>query len=153
MLSYGVTRPPRFYVLSRKRTIYVRRQTCSIKEINDLLASTEHDFSMVLIHWGRLTHICVSNQTNIGSDNGLSPGRRQTIVWNNAGLLLNTFETNFGEILIEIHTFSFMKKHLKNVVCELAAILSRPRFNSICMMHYSYFTEQCIACLNHFYPQ
>ena len=26
-------------------------------------------------HWGRVTHICVSNLTIIGSDNGLSPGR------------------------------------------------------------------------------
>ena len=37
-------------------------------------------------HWGRVTHICVSELTIIGSDNGLSPGRRQTIIWNNAGL-------------------------------------------------------------------
>ena len=28
------------------------------------------------IHWGRVTHICVSKLTIIGSDNGLSPGRR-----------------------------------------------------------------------------
>ena len=25
---------------------------------------------------------------NIGSDNGLSPGRRQAIIWTNAGILL-----------------------------------------------------------------
>ena len=30
-----------------------------------------------LTHWGRVTHICVSKLTIIGSDNGLSPGRRQ----------------------------------------------------------------------------
>ena len=28
---------------------------------------------------GRVTHICVSKLTIIGSDNGLSPGRRQAI--------------------------------------------------------------------------
>ena len=28
------------------------------------------------------------NWTNIGSDNGLSPGRRQAINWTNAGILL-----------------------------------------------------------------
>ena len=33
-----------------------------------------------LTHWGRVTHICVSNLTIIGSDNGLSPGRRQAII-------------------------------------------------------------------------
>ena len=33
-----------------------------------------------LTHWGRATHICVGNLTIIGSDNGLSPGRRQAII-------------------------------------------------------------------------
>ena len=33
-----------------------------------------------LTHWGRVTHICVSDLTSIGSDNGLSPGRRQAII-------------------------------------------------------------------------
>ena len=59
-----------------------------------------------LTHWGRATHICVSKLTNIGSDNGLSPGRRQAIVWTNAWVLLIwPLETNFSEFLIENHTF------------------------------------------------
>ena len=33
-----------------------------------------------LTHWGWVTHICVDNLTIIGSDNGLSPGRRQAIL-------------------------------------------------------------------------
>ena len=37
-----------------------------------------------LTHWGRVTHICVGNLTIIGPDNGLSPGRRQAIIWSNA---------------------------------------------------------------------
>ena len=50
----------------------------------------------------------------MGSDNGLSPGRRQAIIWTNDGLLLiGPLETNFSEILIKIHTFSFKKIHLK----------------------------------------
>ena len=28
-----------------------------------------------------MTHICVGKLTIIGSDNGLSPGRRQAIIW------------------------------------------------------------------------
>ena len=40
-----------------------------------------------LTHWGRVTHICVSKLTTIGSDNGLSPDRRQAIIWTNAGTL------------------------------------------------------------------
>ena len=68
----------------------------------------------LLAHWGRVTYICVSKLTVIGSDNGLSPERRQTIIWTNAGILLiGTPETNLGEILSEIHTFSFKKMHLK----------------------------------------
>ena len=67
-----------------------------------------------LTHWGRVTHICVGNLTIIGSDNGLSPGRRQAITWTNVGILLiGTLGTNFSEMLIEIHTFSFKKIHLK----------------------------------------
>ena len=66
-----------------------------------------------LSHWGRVTHICVSELTIIGSDNGLSPGRRQAIIWNNAGLLLiEPLGTNFSEISIGIQTFSFKKMHL-----------------------------------------
>ena len=56
-----------------------------------------------LTHWGRVTHICISNLTIIGSDNGLSPDRRQAIIWTNAGILLiGPLGTNFSEILIEI---------------------------------------------------
>ena len=55
-----------------------------------------------------------SELTIIGSDNGLSPGRRQVIIWTNAGLLLiQTLGTHFSEILGKIHTFSFKKLHLK----------------------------------------
>ena len=64
-----------------------------------------------LNHWGRVTHICVSDLTIIGSDNGLLPGRRQAIIWTNAGILLNgPLGTNFSEILIGIKIFSFKKK-------------------------------------------
>ena len=67
-----------------------------------------------LTHWGRVTHKCVSEQTIIGSDNGLSPGRRQDIIWNNDGILsIGFLGTNFSEILIEILTFSFKKMRLK----------------------------------------
>ena len=68
----------------------------------------------VLTHWGQVTHICVGNLTIIGSDNGLSPGRRQAIIFTNAGILLTgPLGTNFSEILIGIHKFSFTKMYLK----------------------------------------
>ena len=57
--------------------------------------------------------MCVSKLTIIGSDNGLSHGRRQAIVWTNAGILsIGPLETNVSEILIEIYRFSFKKMHL-----------------------------------------
>ena len=67
-----------------------------------------------LTHWGRVTHICVGKTTIIGLDNGLSPGRRQAIIWTNAGILsIGPLGTNFSEFLVEIYTFSFKKIHLK----------------------------------------
>ena len=67
-----------------------------------------------LTHWGRVTHIWVSDLTSIGSDNGLSPGRRQAIIRTNAGILLiRPLGTNFSEFLIEILIFSFKKMRLK----------------------------------------
>ena len=73
-----------------------------------------HSHNPCLTHWDQVTHICVSKLTIIGSENGLSPDRRQAIIWTNAGiLLLWPLRTNFSEILIEIYTFSFKKMHLK----------------------------------------
>ena len=71
-------------------------------------------FHSHLTHWGRVTQICVNKILIIGSDNGLSPDRRQAIIWTNAWILLiGPLGTNFSEIPIKIHTFSFKKIHLK----------------------------------------
>ena len=73
-----------------------------------------HHCAEVLTHWGRVTHICVGDLTIIGSDNGLSSGRRQAIIWTNAGILLiGPLRTNFNEIIFEIQKFSFEKMHMK----------------------------------------
>ena len=70
--------------------------------------------SIILTHWGRVTHICVGNLTIIGPDNGLLPGRHQAIIRTNAGILsIEPLRTNFSEISIKIHTFSFKEMHLK----------------------------------------
>ena len=61
-----------------------------------------------------MTHICVSDLTSIGSDNGFTPGRRQAIIRTNAGILLiRPLRTNFSEFLVEILIFSFKKMRLK----------------------------------------
>ena len=75
-----------------------------------------------LTHWDRVTHICVSKLTIIGSDNGLLPGWRQAIIWTHSGILLfGPLGTNFSEILIGIQIFSFKKMHLK-----MSSAKSRP---------------------------
>ena len=70
--------------------------------------------SATLTHWGRVRHICVGKLTIIDSDNGLSPDRRQAIIWTNAGILIiGPWGTNFSEILVDIKAFSLKKMHLK----------------------------------------
>ena len=69
---------------------------------------------MKLTHWGWVTHTCAGNLTIIVSDNGLSTGRRQAIIWTNAGIsLIGPLGTNFSEMLIKIQAFSFKKMRLK----------------------------------------
>ena len=72
------------------------------------------NFKCDLTHWDRVTHICDGKLTIIGSDNGLSPGRRQAIIRTNAGILLiEPLGTTFSEILIGIQIVSFKKMRLK----------------------------------------
>ena len=57
-------------------------------------------------------HVCVSKFTISGSDDGLSPGRHQAIIWINTGILLIwALGTNCSGILIKIDRFSFKKMH------------------------------------------
>ena len=85
-----------------------------VKWYQQMIIYTSSFISINLTHWGHVTHICVGKLTITGSDNGLSPGRRQAIIWTNAGIsLIGPLGTNFSEILIGIQTFSFKKMHLK----------------------------------------
>ena len=65
-----------------------------------------------------MTHVCVSKLTIIGSDNGLSPGWRQAIIWSNAGILLvrnlrNKFHWNYKQ-----NSYIIIKKMHLNVSSE-----------------------------------
>ena len=52
------------------------------------------------------------NWVSISSDNGLSPDRRQAIIWTNAGILITgPLGTNFNEIQLKIQKFSIIKMH------------------------------------------
>ena len=80
-----------------------------------------------LNHWDRVTYICVSKLTAIGSENGLSPGRLQAYIWTNTGILLighlGALHWNFSR-----HSYAFIEENApENVVCEMATILSRPQ--------------------------
>ena len=75
-----------------------------------------------------MTHICISKLTIIGSDIALSPGRRQAIIWTNAGILLiRPVGTNLREILIEIYIFH-SRKYIWKCRLEMAAIFSQPQW-------------------------
>ena len=57
--------------------------------------------------------IFVSKPTIIGSDNGLSPGWRQAIIWTSAEIfIIGSLATNFNEILIKLYIFSYKEIHL-----------------------------------------
>ena len=94
---------------------------------------------MLLTHWGRVTQICVGKLTIIDSDNGLSPGRRQAIIWTNAGILLIGLRgTSFSEILIGTQAFSLKKMHLK-----MSSAKGRPiclGFNVLSWSNYGVYT-------------
>ena len=91
-----------------------------------------------------MTHICVSKLASIASDNGLSPGRRQAIIWTNAGILLIwPLGTNFNEILIGIQTFSFKKMHLKMLSAKW-----RPFCFGLNVLMYSHHLKWCWHSVN-----
>ena len=75
-----------------------------------------------------MTHICVGKTTIIGSDNGLSPGRRQAIILTNAGILLiGILGTSFSENL-KRNSYMFSQENAFENVCEMASILWRPQW-------------------------
>ena len=92
---------------------------------------------IILTHWGRVTHICVSKLTIINSDNGLSPNRRQAIIWTNIGIL---FIGPLGITLSEIQTFSFKKMHL-----QMSSAKCRPSFLGLNVLtQWSRVTQICV---------
>ena len=77
-------------------------------------------------HWGRVTYICVSRPTAIGSDIYLSSGRRRTIIYSNAGTLGNKIKWNRDQ-----NVYMFIQENTcDNVVCLMAAILSWSQYDT-----------------------
>ena len=72
-----------------------------------------------LTRWGRLTHMSQYTNHHWFRYHGLSPGRRQAIIWTNAGILLvGPLGTNSSIIFVQENGF-------ESVVCKMASILSR----------------------------
>ena len=79
--------------------------------------------SLLLTHWGRVTHICVSKLTIIGSDNGLSPDRRQAIIWTNDKNMVDFNLRNKLQWNLKRNSCIFIQENaFENVVCEMASI-------------------------------
>ena len=101
---------------------FMFQKTCYLRDVVSVKISGQvpvtgrlwHSLSMYSTHWGRVTHIYVSDLTIIGSDNGLSPERWQSIICTNAVLLSSgPLGTNFSQIVFKIHTSSVKKSHVK----------------------------------------
>ena len=94
-----------------------RRAWCAEAKIFKWMNEWKKYFGLHTLRWSPKFFsdaLCVGKLTSIASDNGLSPGRRQAIIWNIAGIMsIGSLGTNFSEILIEIQTFSLKKIRLK----------------------------------------
>ena len=68
-----------------------------------------------LTYWGPVTHICVGKLATGGSNNGLSPSRRQAIIWKKkAGMFFYfTLRNKFQWNIYRNHIFSFKKMYIK----------------------------------------
>ena len=85
-----------------------------------------------------MTQLCARKLTIVGADNGLSPGRHQTIIWTNGGILLIC---TLGNLKRNSYTY-IQENEFDNVVSEMVAILSRPQYVKVNMTQ-----EFCICVL------
>ena len=93
-----------------------------------------------------MVHLCVSNLTIIGSDNGFPPGRHQAIIWANAGILLLHPKEQISNFTPD--TFSFTKNAFENIVCKnvghfISASMCQVPSSSLwcCVQHYDIYNK------------
>ena len=111
-------------------------RSCQVISMHDI--DCKMSTLLMLTHWGRLTHICVSDLTIIASYNGLSPGRCQAIIWTNDGILLIG---PLGTYLSIWNSNIFIKENIfECVVCEIASSLPQPQCVNlvVLMLQYSW---------------
>ena len=77
-------------------------------------------------------------------NNGLSPGRRRTITWTNAGTFsIRILGTNFSEILRDINVCSFKKMHLKMSSAKWWQFCLGLNVLTYCILHNSHQRGRC----------
>ena len=75
----------------------------------------------------------LSKLTIIGSDNGLSPGRHQAIIWPNAGILLICPLGKKLQWNLNKNSYIFIQENaFENAVWKMAAIFSQPQCYNFC---------------------
>ena len=103
--------------LKKKNSLKITHLTfhSNLPGANELMI-LKNEKTNYLTHWGPVMHICISKITIIGSDNGLSPGWCQAIIWTNAGILLfGPLVTNFNE-----NSYIFIKENpFENVLASM----------------------------------
>ena len=132
------------------KCISLREEFCILIQISSKFvpygAFDDKSALVQLTHWGWVKHIRVGNLTIIGSDNSLLPGRRQAIIWTNAGLLLiGPLGTYLSEIWIQIQ-FS-----LKKIDWKMLSGKWRPSCLGLNVLMAWHNTCRCqaISCTNH----
>ena len=104
-------------------------------------------FQCPFTHWGRVTHICVSNQTTICSVNGLSPGRRSHYLnkcWN----IVNwTFRDKLQWNINRNSNSSIHENAFESIVCEMTAILFRSQCVKIFNSSTIWVNEKFCCCI------
>ena len=91
-----------------------------------------------LTHWGTVTHIFVSTFSNIYSDNGLSPGRHQAIIWSNVGMfIIGPFSENYVSKFIYFPSRNYLWKCRLRDVDHFVAI-SEAVYSVTLLAHRSY---------------
>ena len=95
-------------------------------------------------------YICINNLTNIGSDNGLSPGRCQAIIWTNNGILLiGPLRKIFSEISITNFNIFIQENAFESVVFEMVTILSRPQYVKVMFLFSPWPCAMAVYLYNH----
>ena len=115
--------------INRRQAITWINETLGDKALPKPMTTQFTDIYLIssLTHQGRVTHICVNKLTIIGSDNGLSPDRRQAYL-NQCWIIVNWTLRNKLQWNLNRNSNIFIQENaFESVVCETAAILSRPQ--------------------------